>query len=206
MKWDTLDQIKVLIAIYWQSDDWLFMYYVLYVQFCSHFCCSLPQGLGADALFEYKWPPHDEHAEYYMLQEQVSVFLDVKSFRRKYPGTYVSRCRSVAKLALWGNFRASAESVLISCDTSVLCRRCQWSTHRSAQGVLKILICITFIFVKHRYKEHQHSVILTVYGRRCFMIKCNSRINSVCLIITLVTFFTPHRAFLQQSCVCSVVY
>mgnify|MGYP001801401477 CR=1 FL=1 len=179
--------------------------YCMY-SFVLFFCCSLPQGLGADALFEYKWPPHDEHAEYYMLQEQVSVFLDVKSFRRKYPGTYVSSCRTLANLAQWGNFGATAKSVLIGCDISALCRRCHWSTHRSAQGVLKILICITFIFVKYRYNEHQHSVILTVYGRRCFMIKCNSRINAVCSIITLVTFFTPHRAFFQQSSVCSVVY
>ena len=75
------------------------MYYVCAFLF-SFFCCSLSQGLGADALFEYKWPPYDEHAEYYMLQEQVSVFVDVKSFRRKYPGVYVYGCRTLAYLAL----------------------------------------------------------------------------------------------------------
>lgn len=40
----------------------------------------------AENLVEYKWPP-DEAGEYYMLQEQVSEYLGVTSFKRKYPGT-----------------------------------------------------------------------------------------------------------------------
>lgn len=40
----------------------------------------------AENLIEYKWPP-DETGEYYMLQEQVSEYLGVTSFKRKYPGT-----------------------------------------------------------------------------------------------------------------------
>lgn len=42
----------------------------------------------AENLIEYKWPP-DETGEYYMLQEQVSEYLGVTSFKRKYPGIYV---------------------------------------------------------------------------------------------------------------------
>ncbi|XP_058526360.1 PHD finger protein 10 isoform X5 [Ochotona princeps] len=38
----------------------------------------------AENLIEYKWPP-DEAGEYYMLQEQVSEYLGVTSFKRKYP-------------------------------------------------------------------------------------------------------------------------
>lgn len=39
----------------------------------------------AENLTEYKWPP-DDTGEYYMLQEQVSEYLGVTSFKRKYPG------------------------------------------------------------------------------------------------------------------------
>ncbi|TNM90394.1 PHD finger protein 10 [Takifugu rubripes] len=38
----------------------------------------------AENLTEYKWPP-DDTGEYYMLQEQVSEYLGVTSFKRKYP-------------------------------------------------------------------------------------------------------------------------
>ncbi|KAG9483997.1 hypothetical protein GDO78_009745 [Eleutherodactylus coqui] len=38
----------------------------------------------AENLVEYKWPS-DEMGEYYMLQEQVSEYLGVTSFKRKYP-------------------------------------------------------------------------------------------------------------------------
>ncbi|KAM5163174.1 PHD finger protein 10 isoform 2-T2 [Mantella aurantiaca] len=38
----------------------------------------------AENLVEYKWPA-DEGGEYYMLQEQVSEYLGVTSFKRKYP-------------------------------------------------------------------------------------------------------------------------
>ena len=39
----------------------------------------------AETLFEYKWPLEGRHSEYYFLQEQVTEFLGVKSFKRKYP-------------------------------------------------------------------------------------------------------------------------
>lgn len=42
-------------------------------------------GLMAEHLYEYKWPP-ESRADWYMIQEQVSEFLGVKSFKRKYPG------------------------------------------------------------------------------------------------------------------------
>ncbi|XP_022097969.1 uncharacterized protein LOC110983210 isoform X2 [Acanthaster planci] len=38
----------------------------------------------AENLFEYQWP-QDKGAEWYFVQEQVSEFLQVKSFKRKYP-------------------------------------------------------------------------------------------------------------------------
>lgn len=41
--------------------------------------------VNADTLFEYKWPPEGRHAEHFFLQEQVTEYLHVKSFRRKYP-------------------------------------------------------------------------------------------------------------------------
>nr|XP_020029365.1 PHD finger protein 10 isoform X1 [Castor canadensis] len=55
----------------------------------SRSCEASSQDLGfsyypAENLIEYKWPP-DETGEYYMLQEQVSEYLGVTSFKRKYP-------------------------------------------------------------------------------------------------------------------------
>lgn len=38
---------------------------------------------NADTLFEYQWPP--DQGDYFMIQEQVSEFLGIKSFKRKYP-------------------------------------------------------------------------------------------------------------------------
>ena len=34
---------------------------------------------------EYLWPLNDGHGETYMIQEQLSAYLGVKSFKRKYP-------------------------------------------------------------------------------------------------------------------------
>lgn len=48
-------------------------------------CSSSPTYFPAENLTEYKWPP-DDTGEYYMLQEQVSEYLGVTSFKRKYPG------------------------------------------------------------------------------------------------------------------------
>jgi len=39
----------------------------------------------AETLFEYKWPLEGRHSEHYFLQEQVTEYLDAKSFKRKYP-------------------------------------------------------------------------------------------------------------------------
>ncbi|KAK7806846.1 hypothetical protein U0070_026738 [Myodes glareolus] len=53
----------------------------------SRSCETSSQDLSyypAENLIEYKWPP-DETGEYYMLQEQVSEYLGVTSFKRKYP-------------------------------------------------------------------------------------------------------------------------
>ncbi|KAI4830986.1 hypothetical protein KUCAC02_002587 [Chaenocephalus aceratus] len=55
----------------------------------SRSCDTSSQDLGptyfpAENLTEYKWPS-DDAGEYYMLQEQVSEYLGVTSFKRKYP-------------------------------------------------------------------------------------------------------------------------
>ncbi|CAB1338389.1 unnamed protein product [Coregonus sp. 'balchen'] len=55
----------------------------------SRSCDTSSQELGvtyfsAENLTEYRWPS-DGSGEYYMLQEQVSEYLGVTSFKRKYP-------------------------------------------------------------------------------------------------------------------------
>ena len=43
------------------------------------------KNVTAETLFEYKWPLEGRNSEYYFLQEQVSEYLGVKSFKRRYP-------------------------------------------------------------------------------------------------------------------------
>ena len=47
--------------------------------------CFCRHDFGADKLYEYKWPQSGK-GDWYMLQEQISDYLGVKSFKRKYPG------------------------------------------------------------------------------------------------------------------------
>lgn len=53
---------------------------------------DVDQSLGAKVsvsqLHVYKWPQDEPAAELYMLQEQLSDFLEVKSFKRKYPEVF----------------------------------------------------------------------------------------------------------------------
>ncbi|XP_055791557.1 PHD finger protein 10-like isoform X2 [Salvelinus fontinalis] len=52
---------------------------------CDTSCQELgPTYFSAENLTEYRWPS-DGSGEYYMLQEQVSEYLGVTSFKRKYP-------------------------------------------------------------------------------------------------------------------------
>jgi len=37
-------------------------------------------------VFEYQWPLNDKSAEWFLLQEHISEFLGIVSFKRKYPG------------------------------------------------------------------------------------------------------------------------
>ena len=46
---------------------------------------DLIRDVTAQTVFEYKWPPDDKRSEHYFLQEQVSEYLGVKSFKRRYP-------------------------------------------------------------------------------------------------------------------------
>lgn len=59
------------------NADLLFVCFINYYYSLTYF--------PAENLTEYKWPP-DDSGEYYMLQEQVSEYLGVTSFKRKYPG------------------------------------------------------------------------------------------------------------------------
>ncbi|KAI1298453.1 PHD finger protein 10 [Halotydeus destructor] len=43
-------------------------------------------GYHADRLYEYQWP--ENSGEYFLLQEQITEFLGIKSFKRKYPDFY----------------------------------------------------------------------------------------------------------------------
>ena len=40
----------------------------------------------ASRLFEYQWPLGSDGAEFFILQEQVKEFLDIRGIQRKYPG------------------------------------------------------------------------------------------------------------------------
>ena len=43
------------------------------------------KNVTAATLLEYRWPLEGKDSEYYFLQEQVSEYLDIKSFKRRYP-------------------------------------------------------------------------------------------------------------------------
>ncbi|CAB1313246.1 unnamed protein product [Coregonus sp. 'balchen'] len=70
----------------------------------SRSCDTSSQELGptyfsAENLTEYRWPS-DGSGEYYMLQEQVSEYLGVTSFKRKYPGLTALRSDEVIDLMI----------------------------------------------------------------------------------------------------------
>ena len=46
------------------------------------------RNFPADKLFEYQWPQIEKNAEWFFLQEHLSDFLGVNSFKRKYPGKF----------------------------------------------------------------------------------------------------------------------
>ena len=46
---------------------------------------GIVSGFPADQLFEYQWP-QDKIGEWFFLQEHLSAYLGVISFKRKYPG------------------------------------------------------------------------------------------------------------------------
>lgn len=48
-------------------------------------------GITAGDIFEYQWPQEKE-SDFFMLQEQISMYLDVKSFKRKYPDLFRRVC------------------------------------------------------------------------------------------------------------------
>lgn len=111
-----------------------------------------PTYFPAENLTEYKWPP-DDTGEYYMLQEQVSEYLGVTSFKRKYPGitkncilhTYITLfpapewcymewlISTVCIVMFNGAFTPtsfSADQTYIFCSfSSVCCNQFEHSTH-----------------------------------------------------------------------------
>ena len=63
-----------------------------FLELCANYLCS-DEGAGGDEdyfaasrLYEYRWPPEQERAELYFLQEQVAEFLRIRGIQRKYPG------------------------------------------------------------------------------------------------------------------------
>ena len=46
---------------------------------------ALHKFVTAQTLLEYRWPLEGKDSEHYFLQEQVSEYLGVKSFKRRYP-------------------------------------------------------------------------------------------------------------------------
>lgn len=66
--------------------------FLLFVYFNACFRSVLPP----ENLFEYLWPP-EQGGEFYMLQEQISEYLGIKSFKRKYPGEGPERSSVVKK-------------------------------------------------------------------------------------------------------------
>ena len=58
------------------------------VEMHRSFIVCYSEDFTADKLFEYQWPQtgNKKGGEQYMIQEQVSQYLGVLSFKRKYPG------------------------------------------------------------------------------------------------------------------------
>ena len=48
--------------------------------------CVCGRNEAVTHVFEYQWPLNDKSAEWFVLQEHISEFLGVVSFKRKYPG------------------------------------------------------------------------------------------------------------------------
>ena len=62
------------------SGKWSRLVYVIVILMLVSF-----SNVQAKDLFEYQWP-QESGADWFMLQEQISTYLEVKSFKRKYPG------------------------------------------------------------------------------------------------------------------------
>lgn len=45
---------------------------------------AVHKEVTVEQIAEYQWPP-DKNGEHFMIQEQISEYLKVKSFKRKYP-------------------------------------------------------------------------------------------------------------------------
>ena len=52
---------------------------------------TLGQHLSADKLYIYQWPIDEPHADLHVLQEQICDYLSLKSFKRKYPGSFIEK-------------------------------------------------------------------------------------------------------------------
>ena len=49
---------------------------------------AMHKFVTAQTLLEYRWPLEGKDSEHYFLQEQVSEYLGVKSFKRRYPDVH----------------------------------------------------------------------------------------------------------------------
>ena len=83
------------------SGKWSRLVYVIVILMLVSF-----SNVQAKDLFEYQWP-QESGADWFMLQEQISTYLEVKSFKRKYPGTvYTLNIQTVVLLSILKRFPA----------------------------------------------------------------------------------------------------
>ena len=52
-----------------------------------------------EKLYEYQWPP-TKAGEFFLLQEQVCQYLEIKSFHRKFPGMHLKFYFEIVQIAV----------------------------------------------------------------------------------------------------------
>lgn len=69
----------VHLILFWYCSETLYVVCINTTFFRSNI------EVTVENLIEYQWPQNDKNAEHYMILDQVSEYLGVKSFRRRYP-------------------------------------------------------------------------------------------------------------------------
>ena len=123
---------------------------------------DLIKDVTAETLFEYKWPLEGKHSEHYFLQEQVSEYLGVKSFKRRYPVVdrrkinhderdFLVEMRAVNETQVGGVLFQDSRKIVflvvvkrvVSNNKILICRR-TWDLQPSPQGTFWISCQGTF--------------------------------------------------------------